>query len=75
MTINETEGIKLSKLANTVTGIVHSDVTFPDLMKTVLNFAIAFEEHDKKFVVARIEDIGKDVMGSDFLTGKTAQSY
>lgn len=51
MPISKAEGIKLNKLANKVTGIVHHDYKFVDLIEALLNSAIVFEkEHSEKLV-------------------------
>lgn len=45
-------------------------------MRTVLNFAIALEKrYNEKFVVTRIVDIVKDLMGSIFLTTMSVQFF
>lgn len=43
MAVCEAERGMLSKLAYKVTNIVRRDYRFVDLLKTVLNFAVAFE--------------------------------
>lgn len=44
MKISEHEAIKLSKFASKATRIVRRDYTFVDILKKILNFAIAFEK-------------------------------
>lgn len=46
--------IKRKTLENKVTGIVRHNPTFMDLIKSILNFAIAFEEYKEKFAATRI---------------------
>lgn len=48
---------KLSKLANKIATIECRDSTFVGLIKTVLNFAIASKEYNKKSVAIHIVDI------------------
>lgn len=51
MAISEVEGIELSTIANTVTGIMRRDFTLLDLIKAILSFATAFgKEYNEKFV-------------------------
>lgn len=59
--------IKLSKLANKVTGIVCRDSTFKDLMKTYLSLAIAFDkEYNDNVVVSSIVDFVEDKIALTF---------
>lgn len=68
--------MKLSKLANQVTSVVHRHSIFVGPMKTTLKFAIAFEkEYYEKFVATRIQDTMKVVLGSEVLTEMKIQSY
>lgn len=70
VTISEAGVIKLSRLANKLTGNFRRDSTFADVMKTILKFAISFEkEYNKRFVLSPTMDITKDMMYSDFPTG------
>lgn len=74
--ITEGKGIELRQLANAVTGIVRSDSTFMDLIKTIFNVSILFQkDYHEKLVATRTLDILTDMMGSDFLTGMSAQFY
>lgn len=68
--------IELRKHANKVTGIMHRDFTFEDLMRPILNFSMSFEKaYNEKFVVARIVDTLKDMIDSDFPTEISDQFY
>lgn len=59
-----------------MTNILHYDPVSGFLMKTTLSYAIVFEEvYSEKFVVTLIEDIMKEMMGSEFLTGMSVQFY
>lgn len=50
--------------------------TFVDLMKTILNFATAFENENKvKFVAAGIMDTVNDMSVSDLVTGMRTKYY
>lgn len=74
--ISKCGGINVKKLANKMTGIVCRDFTFVDLLKTMLNSAIAFnKEYNQKLVTICIVDNVKDMMRSDFCTGMRVQSY
>lgn len=49
---------------------------FVDLLKEILNFAIALEKkYNEKFVANLITDFVKHIMGSGFLTGIDAQPF
>lgn len=55
---------------------MRSDSIIEDLMKTILNLAIAFEkQYIEKFVENRIVNIIKDMISSDFFTEMIAHSY
>lgn len=59
-----------------MSSVVNHESTFLNLVKTVLNFAIAFEkEYDEKFVATGVVDIAKDMIGSDILTRMCSQYY
>lgn len=74
--ISDDEGIKLGRLANKVTGNMRRDHASMFLIKPVLTLTISFEEENKEnFVAAGIVDIVKYMMRSDFLAGRSAQSY
>lgn len=44
MAISAAEGSRVSRLANTVTSMVHPSSRSVDLLKTILNYAIASEK-------------------------------
>lgn len=68
--------IKLSELANKVRGTGRGDSVFVILIKSILNLTVAFQKwYNDKFVAARVMEIVKDKMGSDFLKGMSAQSF
>lgn len=74
--LSEAEGIRTRKPANNLAGVVHHDMTVVDLVKSILNFAIAFEkEFNKNFVTTGILDIVRDMMCSIILTEMRAQCY
>lgn len=74
--MREAEKIKLSKFTNKVTGIVRHIYTFQNIIKTILNFAIACEkEYKEKFVAARSVNIVEETMATDFLTRMSTQFY
>lgn len=76
MTIIDAKGIKLGKLTNNISEIVHRGSTFVGLIMTIVNFSIAIEEeYNKKFVATRSVYILKNLIGSDFLTGLRVWSY
>lgn len=76
MTISKAEGIKLDKLAKTITDIMRRDSTFVDLLKKVVNFADAFvKEEIKKFVAGPTMYIVKDMMSPDSQTVASTDSY
>lgn len=58
-----------------MTRIVRHDSTFVVLIETILNSSIASgKEYKQKLVPTRIVDIVKEMMGSECLTGMSAQS-
>lgn len=72
--ISKAEEIKLSKVLNELTKIVHRYCMFVDFMKRNLNFAISFEKtYMEKFVASRTLNVKKDVMVSDLLTGMNSK--
>lgn len=76
MPISEAERIKLTNLASELPGVVRRDSKFVGLVKTILNFALAFEEDEnKKLGATRSVDILKDLIGPEFLKGMSSQSY
>lgn len=55
---------------------MYGDCKFVEVMKKFLNSAILFErEYNQNLVAARIVDIVKGLMGSDFLIGISGQFY
>lgn len=67
MANGEAEWIKLSKLVNKVTRLIHRDSMFVDLMKKFLKFSIPFEnEYAEKFVGTRTVDIMKECWALTF---------
>lgn len=59
-----------------MTCIVRRYYTVMDLMKTIQNFVMAFKrEYNGRFVARRIVGILTNMIGSDILTGLSAQSY
>lgn len=76
MAISKAEESRLRRLANALTGILRFEITFLNLVKTVLNFTLAFEkEYDEKFIITRIADILKVMIGSGTLTSITVQFF
>lgn len=74
--VNQSKEIELSKFCKSMACLLQRDSTFLSLMKTTLNFAIAFEEqYMEKFIATRTVAILKDMTDSDFLRGVDAQSY
>lgn len=68
--------IKIGSIANKVAGIGLHDFTFLDVMKTILHYSVVFAKaYTGKLVAARIVDIAKDMIRSDFHTAMSAQSY
>lgn len=46
------------------------------IRKFLINFSAAFErEHDVSFLAARMADVVKDIISSDFLTDNSPQIY
>lgn len=66
--IKHTEVVKLCKMCNTTTTIVHIDNSFVDNMKSIISYVAAIElQYVVKFMQARIKDIADDMMTSTFL--------
>lgn len=74
--IGKVERINLSKLARKLIIIVRSNAAFVNLIKTCLNFSIAFKKgHEEKFVLTGTVDLIENMMCSAILTEKSVQSY
>lgn len=76
VSISEAEEIELGKLAIKVTGTAHFDAEFADLLKSILNSAIAFREiYRARYAATQILDIVKDITGSGTLERMRSQPY
>lgn len=68
--ISEAEGNLLSKSTNKIKRIVHRKFAFVNLIKAIMKLAVVFEkEHNEKLRGTRIEEIAKERMGFELLTG------
>lgn len=74
--ISLAQKIKLSKIANIFTAILRLEVTFTNLMRSLLSYSGAFEEdYGVLFVDIRIKDIVEDMTPSNFLTANFRATY
>lgn len=74
LAISKANGIGLIKSSNKFTGFSRRDCTLSDLLKMILNLAIALEKnYSKTFVATVIVDIVKDMISYEFVTGLSAQ--
>lgn len=74
--LNETEKIRLRELANMLTVILRRNSTFLNLMKTILNFTVAFQKkYNDQFITILIVQILIYMVGFRFLRARSAQSY
>lgn len=66
----------MSKIGNTLTGILRHDSNFVDLMRTIMKLVISFQKADSKnFVATRVADNVRDMVRADFLTRMRSESY
>lgn len=66
--ISLAEVIQRSKLLDNVTAFIKKDKTFSDTIKSILNFAAAFEsDYEVKFTDTHAPDVVADLQSSDFL--------
>lgn len=68
--------LKLINLANMVTSIVSRAFLLVVVLKSETNFYATYgKDYGASFFAARMVDIVKDMLSSDFLTGKSLQTY
>lgn len=74
--INLAHAIKLSKIANILTAILHRLTSYADTIQTLLNYARGFEkDFAVSFVHERFLDIVYDLMSSNGLPGNSRAAY
>lgn len=74
--IEQIKVIKLSKIRNTCSALVHCHSTFIDIMKALLSYTGAFKlEYGVKFVGAPIKNIVDNTLSSEYLPTSMRATY
>lgn len=70
------EGLKVDKVAKTTSAIVWPDMSFIDLLTSMVSYAHAFRsEYQVRFLDARMNDIVEDMISSDFLSPDSRSTF